>query len=62
MNSIPYVIVSDITDKGHLVLEHRHDGRDLELEYAEEVVCKIRKIWPTDVKFFTIIEEELFEV
>jgi len=61
-NSIPYVIVSDITDRGHLVLEHRHDGRDLELEYAEEVVCKIRKIWPSDVKFFTIIEEELFEV
>ena len=62
LNSIPRVFVSDISTSGDLILEHNHDGRDLELDYAEEVVRKIQTIWPKDVKFFTIIEEEPWEI
>jgi len=62
MNSTPLVFISDIADDGCLILQHDHDGRDLELDYAESVIKKIDSIWPNDVKFFTIIEDEAWEV
>jgi len=62
MNSIPEIIVSDISNTGNLIVEHSYDGRDLDLEYAEEVIDKIRCLWPGDIKFFTIIEEESWEI
>jgi stage V sporulation protein R len=62
LNSMPSVIVSDITRSGDLILKHLHDGRDLDLEYAERVVEKVQLLWPKDVKFFTIIEEESWEI
>ena len=61
-NSIPRVFVSDISRNGDLILSHDHDGRDLELEYAEEVVTSIKKLWDKGVKLFTIIEDEPFEI
>jgi len=61
-NSIPQVFISDISQTGDLIIEHSHDGRDLNLEYAETVIDKIREIWPGDVKFFTIIEEDSWEI
>ena len=61
-NSIPRVIVSDISSNGDLILKHVHDGRDLNLEYADNVVGAIRNLWDKDVKFFTIIEEESWEI
>jgi stage V sporulation protein R len=62
VNSMPIVQVKDLRKDGTLVLSHIHDGRDLNLEYAEEVVNKIKKLWPNEVKFFTIIEEESWEI
>jgi stage V sporulation protein R len=62
INSIPRVYVSDISKEGNLILNHDHDGRDLDLEFAEEVVINIRKLWDRDVKFLTIIEDESFEI
>ena len=62
LNSMPNVIVSDISRSGDLILKHVHDGRDLDLEYAERVVEKVQLLWPKDVKFFTIIEEESWEI
>ena len=61
-NGIPQVFVSDISDSGDLIIEHSYDGRDLDLEYAEQVIDRVREIWPTDVKFFTIIEEDPWEI
>ena len=61
-NSIPSVFISDISDSGELIVQHDHDGRDLDLEYAEEVVSNLVNLWPAGVKFFTIIEEESFEI
>ena len=61
-NSIPQVFVSDISDSGDLIIEHSYDGRDLDLEYAEQVIDRVREIWPGDVKFFTIIEEDPWEI
>ena len=61
-NGIPSVIVSDISSTGDLILQHVHDGRDLDLDYADNVVASIGKLWDKNVKFFTIIEEESWEI
>jgi stage V sporulation protein R len=61
-NGIPRVIVSDISNSGDLILQHDHDGRDLDLDYADNVVASIKRLWDKDVKFFTIIEEEPWEI
>ncbi|MAF24414.1 stage V sporulation protein R [bacterium] len=61
-NSMPSVYVSDVSDYNELIIRHDHDGRDLELEYAEEVVSQLLRLWPSGIKFFTVIEEESFEI
>lgn len=61
-NSIPLVYVSDISRDGTLILQHEHDGRDLELDYAERVMEYVEDLWPKKVKFFTMIEKELWEI
>jgi stage V sporulation protein R len=62
MNSIPRIFVSDSSTQGRLILKHDHDGRDLDLEYANNVIDHVRSLWPVDVKFFTIVEEESWEI
>lgn len=62
INTIPQIFVDDLSNDGTLVLKHDHDGRDLDLEYADNVIKHVRHIWPGDVKLFTIIEEELWEI
>jgi len=61
-NSMPVISVSNISNNGDLILKHEHDGRDLELTYSDEVVKAIQHIWPKNVKLFTIIEEEPWEI
>tara|TARA_A100001515_G_C4588740_1_gene215396 strand:+ start:1164 stop:2510 length:1347 start_codon:yes stop_codon:yes gene_type:complete len=61
--SIPLIYVSEVNKKLNLLeLKHEHDGRDLELNYAEEVVKNIKHIWDGEVKLFTVIEEEIWEI
>ena len=62
INTIPVVHVTDISDDGDLILRHVHDGRDLDLEYADEVYRKICNLWPNGVKLYTVIEEEEWEI
>ena len=57
-----HISVTDISDEGFLILKHDHDGRDLELDYAERVVGQINTLWPAGVKLFTVIEEEVWEI
>jgi stage V sporulation protein R len=60
-NMIPVIYVDEVKD-GELILRHEHDGRDLELDYADNSVTMVRNLWKGPVKLFTIIEEEDFEV
>jgi stage V sporulation protein R len=41
--------------------KHEHDGRDLDLQYANRVYDYIRFLWGDDVVFTTIIEGDLWE-
>jgi stage V sporulation protein R len=61
VNSIPIIYVDDLKDNT-LILQHEHDGRDLELDYAEQSVKNIEQLWKGKVKLFTELENELFEI
>ena len=52
----------DEVKKDTLILAHEHDGRDLELDYADNCVKSIAEIWGGPVKLQTQIEDEYFEV
>ena len=62
INTIPQIYVDRIEKQGGLVLKHEHDGRDLEIQYAEKVVSNIKNLWGNEVKLYTILEEEIWEV
>jgi len=62
MNGMPRMFVSELEKTGELLIEHEHDGRDLELNHAEAVVNHMTNIWGDMVKLKTIIEEELWEI
>lgn len=61
-NGIPVIYVDEIEPDGTLILRHEHDGRDLELDNADEVLRHVRTLWGDEAKLFTIIEEELWEI
>lgn len=61
-NNIPVITAYEVEDGNILSLQHEHDGRDLELDYAEAVVNHVSVLWGDVVKLDTIIEEEPFEI
>lgn len=60
--SIPVVYVDEVRRNGELIIRHEHDGRDLELDHAKNVVRHIRTLWNNDVKLYTLIENELASI
>jgi stage V sporulation protein R len=62
INTIPHIYVDRIEKQGNLILKHEYDGRDLEIGYAEKVVNHIGNLWGNEVKLYTILEEEIWEV
>ena len=61
LNSVPVIIVKELRKDGTLILQHEHDGRDLELSEANKVFEHINNLWAGGVKFTTIIEEDTWE-
>jgi len=62
LGSLPKIFIKKVEKNHTLILGHDHDGRDLDLNYANKVCEHIVDLWGDDVKLFTIIEEELFEI
>lgn len=62
VNSIPHVSVIDVKPNGALTLRHNHEGRDLELNYAQKMVGHIKRLWGKPIILETVIEEEPFIV
>jgi stage V sporulation protein R len=60
--SIPAVYVDEAKPNGTLIVKHEHDGRDLELSHANQVVEHLKHLWGSEVKFFTVIEDEPWEI
>lgn len=57
MSTMPVIKVED-ADYNHnrtLYLVHAHDGRDLQLEYAEKTLSYVYRLWGRDVALETIV-------
>ena len=56
--TIPVIKVEDSDYKNEriLLLHHAHDGRDLQLEYAEKTLRYIQQLWGHDVALETVID------
>lgn len=60
MNSIPVI---KIEDAGHgqgavLELRHYHDGRDLQMAYAEKTLMHLHRLWERPVTLETVLGDE----
>lgn len=55
--SIPLIKVedADFGSQRTLYLKHYHDGRDLQLEYAERTIKHIKDLWEREVVLETLI-------
>jgi stage V sporulation protein R len=62
VGSIPQIYVERIENDGSLILKHEYDGRDLDLEHAEKVVDHVKDLWKDDVRLYTILEDEVWEI
>lgn len=60
--TIPKIYVDNIESGNILVMKHEHDGRDLDLNYADEVVKHVEILWGEPVKLLTTVEEEPWEI
>jgi len=60
----PFIYASDgnFDNRGELLLEHRHEGIDLRIDYARDTLRNIYQIWSRPVHLKTIVEgkEKLF--
>lgn len=61
LNRIPVVYIDEIEKDNTLCLVHEHDGRDLDLRYAEKVYNYIKSLWGDPVKFVSLVENEVWE-
>ncbi|WP_315117969.1 SpoVR family protein [uncultured Clostridium sp.] len=61
MGSIPFIELKDIRNKT-LVLEHKYDGRELDLNYAGETLKHIVSLWKHKVILKTKLNEKPIEV
>ena len=59
--SIPIVYVEEV-NKNELIVRHEHDGRDLDLDHARNVVKHIKTLWSNSVKLLAKINNELVSI
>jgi stage V sporulation protein R len=55
---LPQIELAEIDQDGALVLVHKHDGRDLQLSMAKEVLCNLELVWGGPVGLLTIVEKQ----
>lgn len=57
MGSIPGIVITDSDYDGRrsLYLTHEHDGRDLQLDYAEKTLNYVKTLWRRDVVLETVV-------
>ena len=61
-NSVPKIYAYEIENGNILSLKHHHDGSDLDLNYADEVILHVSNLWGDVVKLTTVIEDEPWEI
>jgi len=61
-NSIPVIYIESIEKDNTLILHHEHDGRDLQIQYAEHVLEHCKHLWQSDVRLITMLDEAPYEI
>ena len=61
LNRVPVVYVDEIEKNNTLSLVHEHDGRDLEIRYAQKVFEHIKTLWGDEVRLVSLVENEIWE-
>jgi stage V sporulation protein R len=61
LNRSPVVFVMEMNKDHKLILVHEHDGRDLEVPYAQKVFNYIKELWGDEVILLSQIEGESWE-
>ncbi len=61
-NSIPVIYIESVEQDGTLVLHHEHDGRDLQIKYAEHVLEHCKHLWESDVQLITMLDGAPYEI
>ena len=64
MGSIPVIKAVDVdhSQSGAMLLEHYHEGRDLELGYAERTLEHLHQLWGRGVVLGTVLGGEAAEL
>ena len=63
LNSMPKIYIDEILPNDNtLIMRHEFDGRELDLEYAEQVCKNVSELWGSNIKFFTVIEDDPWEI
>ena len=54
----PFIYVNDANfeNRGELLLEHRHEGVDLRVDYAKDTLKNLFSVWSRPVHLRTIVE------
>ncbi len=60
MGSTPVIRIHDADHGGDrtLLLRHEHDGRDLELEFAEKTLAYLHRLWGHEILLETVINDK----
>ena len=53
-----YVVDGNYENRGELLLSHRHEGFDLQLNEAKDTVANVFKIWGRPVHLETVVEDK----
>jgi stage V sporulation protein R len=55
----PFIFVTDgnFSNRGELLLTHRHEGRDLDMRYARDTLGNIQYLWKRPVHLETMIDD-----
>ena len=57
-NPIISVVDANHGNRSELLLEHTHQGADLRLDWAKEVVKALSRVWTRPVEIHTIVDEK----
>jgi stage V sporulation protein R len=53
-----YVVDANYLNRGELLLGHRHEGRDLKLDYARDTLRNLERVWRRPTSILTVIDDK----
>ncbi|MEM7154147.1 MAG: SpoVR family protein [Myxococcota bacterium] len=53
-----YVVDANYLNRGELLLGHRHEGKDLKVDYARDTLRHLERIWQRPVSILTMVDDK----